>query len=124
MEGWIKADLRFLIKCLEDGTPREQIVEFIKLDMLYEDEPLRCYRGHEIDPEERAERLRTLREEVDSLQQAWEDEGAEWGDRLSEALSELREAEQILPCGCPVTSGVAQKDAGYEHAPQTTEDSK
>lgn len=38
MEGWIKADLRFLIKCLEDGTPREQIVEFIKLDMLDEDE--------------------------------------------------------------------------------------
>ena len=36
--GWIEVDLRFIIACLENGVPREQIVEFIRLDML-EEEP-------------------------------------------------------------------------------------
>jgi len=48
---------------------------------------------------DRLERVEKLREEVAGLQEAWEDEGAEWGDRLAETLADLHEAEAALQAG-------------------------
>jgi hypothetical protein len=42
------------------------------------------------------ERLEELREEVADLTELWEEEGAEWGDRLAEASGKLAALERRL----------------------------
>ena len=45
-------------------------------------------------PEQGEARIEELRDEVEALRLAWEDEGAEWADRLSDAESDLYRAEE------------------------------